>query len=55
MLQSELSLEELSQVWDLSDVNRDGQLNRQEWNVSCHLMRYLKQGNGYIVSSTDDK
>ncbi|XP_053394858.1 titin homolog [Mercenaria mercenaria] len=44
LLESNLPVEELSQVWDLSDMNRDGQLDRNEWNVSCHLVRHLKQG-----------
>ncbi|XP_052248907.1 uncharacterized protein LOC127856627 isoform X2 [Dreissena polymorpha] len=45
LLESQLPQEELSHVWDLSDVNRDGQLDRVEWNVTCHLIRYLKKGH----------
>lgn len=44
MSESQLPVEELSYVWDLSDVNRDGQLDRHEWNVTCHLIRHLKKG-----------
>ena len=43
-MESQLSLEELSYVWDLSDVNRNGKLDQQEWSVTCHLIRALRQG-----------
>ena len=43
-MESQLSMEELSKVWDLSDVNRNGKLDRGEWTITCHLVRALKQG-----------
>ena len=43
-MESQLSVEKLSKVWDLSDVNRNGKLDRGEWNITCHLTRALKQG-----------
>ncbi|XP_052778199.1 uncharacterized protein LOC128215553 isoform X2 [Mya arenaria] len=42
--ESQLSPEELSLVWDLADVNRDGCLDGEEWGIACHLVRHLKHG-----------
>jgi len=44
LLESQLSPEELSNIWDMTDVNRDGQLDAQEWKIMCHLVRHLKKG-----------
>ena len=44
LLESGLSAEELSTVWDLADIDRNGQLDRDEWNIACHLTIALKQG-----------
>ncbi|KAL5021928.1 hypothetical protein ScPMuIL_001083 [Solemya velum] len=41
---SELSPEQLSVVWNLSDINRDGSLDMEEWVCACHLVRLQKQG-----------
>jgi len=41
---SELPSEQLADVWDRSDLNRDGKLDVEEWTVACQLVRLLKQG-----------
>ncbi|XP_060082242.1 titin-like [Ylistrum balloti] len=41
---SELSPEQLVDVWDLSDLNKDGCLDTGEWTVACQLVRLHKQG-----------
>lgn len=41
---SELSPEQLNVVLDISDVNRDGSLDLEEWVCACHLVRLQKQG-----------
>ena len=49
-MESQLSVEELSRIWDLSDVNRNGMIDKAEWLVICHLIRALKQGRYASVS-----
>jgi len=41
---SMLKPEILAKVWDLSDVNKDGVLDAEEWIIACHLIRLIKQG-----------
>lgn len=41
---SGLESEKLASVWDWSDLDRDGQLSREDWVVACHLLRHLKSG-----------
>ena len=41
---SGLESEKLASVWDWSDLDRDGQLSREDWVVACHLLRHLKNG-----------
>ncbi|XP_069126174.1 titin homolog isoform X2 [Argopecten irradians] len=41
---SELSPEQLVDVWDRSDLNKDGCLDTGEWTVACQLVRLHKQG-----------
>ncbi|XP_033736557.1 uncharacterized protein LOC117324838 [Pecten maximus] len=41
---SELSPEQLVDVWDLSDLNKDGCLDTGEWTLACQLVRLHKQG-----------
>ena len=40
-----LPAEQLAQVWDLADVNRDGRLDPDEFNIACHLIRMVKKGS----------
>ncbi|XP_052100516.1 uncharacterized protein LOC127734587 isoform X3 [Mytilus californianus] len=42
---SMLRPEILAKVWDLSDINKDGVLDSDEWTIACHLIRLIKQGN----------
>ncbi|XP_063413108.1 uncharacterized protein LOC134695672 isoform X3 [Mytilus trossulus] len=42
---SMLRPEILAKVWDLSDINKDGVLDSDEWTIACHLIRIIKQGN----------
>ena len=43
---SKLPEEELAQIWDLADINSEGQLNRDEFAVAMHLIRQqLNQRN----------
>jgi hypothetical protein len=39
-----LKPEILAKVWDLSDVNKDGVLDAEEWIIACHLIRLIKHG-----------
>ncbi|XP_041357628.1 microtubule-associated protein futsch-like [Gigantopelta aegis] len=39
-----LPAEQLALVWDLADVNRDGRLDPDEFNIACHLIRMIKKG-----------
>ena len=50
LMESQLSVEELSRIWDLSDVNRNRMIDKEEWLVICHLIRALKQGRYASVS-----
>ena len=36
---SKLPEEDLAQIWDLADINSEGQLNRDEFAVAMHLIR----------------
>jgi len=42
---SKLPILELSHIWDLSDVDRDGQLNLEEFSTAFHLV--VARKNGY--------
>jgi epidermal growth factor receptor substrate 15 len=37
MMGSKLSTANLGKIWDLSDIDRDGCLNRYEFTVAMHL------------------
>ena len=43
---SRLPEEDLAQIWDLSDINSEGQLNREEFAVAMHLIRQQKFKKG---------
>ncbi|KIJ29866.1 hypothetical protein M422DRAFT_36793 [Sphaerobolus stellatus SS14] len=45
MLKSNLSQVDLAQIWDLSDLNNDGQLTREGLAVAFHLIKIRKAGN----------
>jgi hypothetical protein len=47
MLQSGLSLYDLKQIWDLSDSNKNGKLNQNEFFIAMHLI--YKKTNGYDI------
>ena len=44
LLKSNLPPAVLAKVWELSDVNRDGRLDRNEFSVAMHLIRKKLQG-----------
>jgi hypothetical protein len=50
---SGLTSEMMTQVWNLSDVTRDGQLDAEEFCVACHLLRFLKAGEQTEVTEQD--
>ncbi|CAL1541341.1 unnamed protein product [Lymnaea stagnalis] len=41
---SNLTSDLLAHIWNLSDFGRDGTLNREEFAIACHLLRYVKKG-----------
>jgi len=43
--QSKLPEDTLAQIWDLADINSEGQLNRDEFAVAMHLIREQRKGN----------
>lgn len=45
MLGSKLPMPVLGKIWDLSDVDRDGFLDRYEFTVSMHLVFRVLQGD----------
>ena len=42
---SKLSTTQLGKIWDLSDIDRDGFLNRYEFTVAMHLTYRALQGD----------
>ncbi|XP_070562775.1 calponin homology domain-containing protein DDB_G0272472-like [Ptychodera flava] len=44
-LSSKLPVGCLAQVWNLSDIDRDGQLDSDEFAIALHLLRFLRRGN----------
>ena len=45
MVGSKLPMPVLGQIWDLSDVDRDGFLDRYEFTVAMHLVFRALQGD----------
>jgi|FrelakmetLWP11LW_1041352.scaffolds.fasta_scaffold162089_1 hypothetical protein len=45
MMGSKLSTTQLGKIWDLSDIDRDGFLNRYEFTVAMHLTYRALQGD----------
>ena len=45
MMGSKLAMPVLGQIWDLSDVDRDGFLDRYEFTVAMHLVFRALQGD----------
>ena len=39
MMGSKLPMPILGKIWDLSDIDRDGMLDRYEFTVAMHLVR----------------
>ncbi|KAF4709670.1 hypothetical protein FOZ62_002993, partial [Perkinsus olseni] len=44
LVRSGLSSEELTQIWDLADVSRDGQLSYPEFLIAMHLVTMARAG-----------
>ncbi|XP_013386193.1 actin cytoskeleton-regulatory complex protein pan1 isoform X1 [Lingula anatina] len=44
-LESRLPLGELALIWDLADHDASGTLDKEEFAVACHLLKYAKEGN----------
>ncbi|XP_077981791.1 uncharacterized protein LOC144436806 [Glandiceps talaboti] len=42
---SKLPIGSLAQVWNLSDIDRDGKLDCDEFAIALHLLRFIKRGN----------
>mmetsp|Transcript_7916 Transcript_7916/g.12970 ORF Transcript_7916/g.12970 Transcript_7916/m.12970 type:complete len:554 (+) Transcript_7916:71-1732(+) len=45
MMQSELSHQVLGKIWQLSDIDKDGFMNDQEFALCLFLIEYVKSGN----------
>ena len=43
-MQAQLPEETLAQIWDLADIDADGQLTRDEFAVAMHLVRQVRSG-----------
>lgn len=39
MLKSGLSAQILADIWNLSDINKDGKLDRKEFSIACSLIK----------------
>ncbi|KAL0966537.1 hypothetical protein UPYG_G00296460 [Umbra pygmaea] len=50
LINSKLPLDMLGKIWDLSDVDKDGQLDREEFSVAMHLV-YRAMENEPVPSS----
>ena len=49
---SGLSEEALAQIWDLADINSEGQLNQDEFAVAMYLIRQQKRDSTYTLPQT---
>lgn len=49
---SGLSEEALAQIWDLADINSEGQLTRDEFAVAMYLIRHQKRDPGNVLPQT---
>ena len=47
---SGLSSDVLADVWDVSDVTRDGHLSLDEFCVACHLLRFCRKQGAHMQS-----
>ena len=45
MLQSQLSNAVLGKIWQLSDIDKDGNMTDQEFALCCFLIDHVKKGN----------
>lgn len=45
LLKANLPHPVLAKVWELSDINRDGKLDKREFSIAMHLIRKKLQGN----------
>ncbi|KAH7156998.1 hypothetical protein EDB81DRAFT_409380 [Dactylonectria macrodidyma] len=50
--QSNLPEDTLAQIWDLSDINSQGQLNRDQFAVAMYLIRQQRGGRSVPLPST---
>ena len=54
MMSSKLPTATLGKVWDLSDIDRDGFLDRYEFTVAMHLVYRALQVKYYVIISERD-
>jgi len=45
MMQQGLSMDVLAEIWDFSDIDRDGNMDADEFALMMYLCEYVKQGN----------
>eukprot|EP00485_Elphidium_margaritaceum_P022581 CAMPEP_0202713294 /NCGR_PEP_ID=MMETSP1385-20130828/52479_1 /ASSEMBLY_ACC=CAM_ASM_000861 /TAXON_ID=933848 /ORGANISM="Elphidium margaritaceum" /LENGTH=562 /DNA_ID=CAMNT_0049373591 /DNA_START=53 /DNA_END=1741 /DNA_ORIENTATION=+ len=54
MLQSELSNPILGKIWQLSDIDKDGFMNDQEFALCCFLIDFVKSGQALPETLPDE-
>eukprot|EP00794_Sanderia_malayensis_P008231 gene8231-9113_t len=50
---SKLPPDVLAKIWDLSDIDRDGRINKDELYIAIHLTRFCKNSNSDLDGSID--
>ncbi|XP_065069340.1 uncharacterized protein LOC135694496 [Rhopilema esculentum] len=50
---SDLPAEVLSKIWDLSDIDRDGKINKDEFFIALHITRFCVSGKSKLTESID--
>ena len=54
MMQSQLSHQVLGKIWQLSDIDKDGFMDDQEFALCCFLIEHVKNGNSLPDTLPDD-
>ena len=54
MSASGLPTPQLRKIWELSDIDKDGQLDLQEFTIAMYLMDSVKQGTDLPTRLDDD-